>query len=74
MFDSSYFIAFDFAEADPVKLGANAPAGCKPTIHEPAEDADAQKLNEAFSGAMSQQGMMSMGAGGKTVAVECAKS
>ena len=74
VFDSSYFIAFDFAQADPVKLGANAPAGCKSTIHEPAEDADTQKLNEAFSGAMSQAGSVSLGSGGKTVAVECAKS
>ena len=74
VFDSSYFIAFDFAEADPVKLGANAPAGCKPTIHEPAEDADTQKLNDAFSGAMSQGGSVNLGSGGKTVAVECAKS
>ncbi len=75
VFDSSYFIAFDFAEADPIKLGANAPAGCKPTIHEPAEDADTQKLNDAFSGALGQARKLSdLGSGGKTVAVECAKS
>jgi ABC-type uncharacterized transport system substrate-binding protein len=74
VFDSSYFIAFDFAQADPVKLGANAPAGCKSKIHEPAEDADTQKLNDAFSGAMSQGGSVNLGSGGKTVAIECAKS
>ena len=50
------------------------PFGCKPTIHEPAEDADTQKLNDAFSGAMSQGGSVNLGSGGKTVAVECAKS
>ena len=74
MFNSSYFIAFDFAEADPVKLGANAPAGCKTTIHEPPEDADTQKLNDAFAGAMSPEGSVNLGAGGKTVAIECARS
>ena len=74
VFDSSYFIAFEFAEADPVKIGANAPAGCKTTIHEPPEDDDTQKLNDAFAGAMSQEGSVNLGAGGKTVAVECARS
>jgi ABC-type uncharacterized transport system substrate-binding protein len=74
VFDSSYFIAFEFAEADPVQLGANAPAGCKTTIHEPSEDADTQKLNDAFAGAMSQEGSVNLGAGGKTVAIECARS
>jgi ABC-type uncharacterized transport system substrate-binding protein len=74
VFDSSYFIAFDFAEADPVKLGANAPAGCKTTIHEPPEDADTQKLNDAFAGAMSPEGSVNLGSGGKTVAIECARS
>ncbi len=73
VFDSSYFIAFDFAEADAVKLGANAPAGCKPAVHEPPEDTDTQQLNEAFSGAMSGAGSVSIGSG-KTVAIECAKS
>ncbi len=74
VFDSSYFIAFEFAEADPVKLGANAPASCKTTIHEPPEDADTQELNDAFAGAMSQEGSVNLGAGGKTVAIECARS
>jgi ABC-type uncharacterized transport system substrate-binding protein len=74
VFDSSYFIAFEFAAADPVKLSAHAPAGCKATIHEPAEDTDTQKLNDAFAGAMSQQGSVSLGSGGATVAVACAKS
>jgi ABC-type uncharacterized transport system substrate-binding protein len=75
IFDSSFFIAFDFAEKDPVKLGANAPHGCKAAIHEPGEDDDAKKLNDAFSGAMSGGGSVSIGSGGgKTVAIECAKS
>lgn len=74
VFDSSYFIAFEFAAADAVKLSAHAPTGCKATIHEPAEDTDTQKLNDAFAGAMSQQGSVSLGSGGATVAVACAKS
>jgi ABC-type uncharacterized transport system substrate-binding protein len=73
VFDSSYFIAFDFAEADAIKLSGNAPAGCKPAIHEPPEDTEAQQLNEAFSGAMGGGGSVSIGSS-RTVAIECAKS
>ncbi|KAB2942498.1 MAG: DUF1007 family protein [Hyphomicrobium sp.] len=86
VFDSSYFIAFDFAEADAIKLGANAPASCKPAIHEPPDDSDTQALNDAFSsalgqdaqqpgasGTMSSAGTVSLGSS-KTVAIECAKS
>lgn len=95
--DPSYFIAFEFVETDPVKLGASAPAGCKAAVHEPAEDADTQKLSDAFAnalgqdggqdggqnggqqpdpqqGPMSTDGAVSLGSGGKTVVVECAKS
>jgi ABC-type uncharacterized transport system substrate-binding protein len=74
--DPSFFIAFDFAEKDPVKLGATAPAGCKAAIHEPPESDDTQQLNQAFSNALgSGSGGGSVGLGsGKTVAVECAKS
>jgi ABC-type uncharacterized transport system substrate-binding protein len=97
IFDSSYFIAFDYAQTDPVKLGAHAPATCKAAIHEPADDSDTQKLNDAFSSALgqgSQQqptpaqaqqqpggqgpmgngGTVSLGSGGATVTVDCAKS
>jgi ABC-type uncharacterized transport system substrate-binding protein len=86
VFDSSYFIAFDFAEADPIKLGANAPATCKPTIHEPPEDADTQQLSDAFSNALGQDSQKAgdggpMSAGGvvsigssRRVAIECTKS
>jgi ABC-type uncharacterized transport system substrate-binding protein len=74
IYDSSFFIAFDFAKTDPVKLGAHAPPGCKPTLHDPADDEDTQKLNDAFSGAMSSGGSVNLGGAGTTVAVECAKS
>lgn len=94
VFDPSFFIAFDYAETDPVKLGASAPASCKAAVHEPAEDDDTQKLNNAFStalgnngqqqqsqqqqpssqGPMAADGAVSLGGGGKTVTVDCAKS
>ena len=74
IFDSSYFIAFDFAQQNPVKLGAHAPVGCKAQIHDPSEDEDTKRLNDAFSSAMGNGGTVSLGSGGKTVAVECAKS
>lgn len=86
VFDPSYFIAFDYAETDPVKLGANAPAGCKAAVHEPEEDSDTQRLNDAFSNALGKDGQqgaggpmgdggtVSIGSGGATVTVDCAKS
>lgn len=93
IYDSSYFIAFDFAEQDAVKLSTHAPAGCRAAIHEPAEDAETKRLTDAFAkalgpeqgtqqqqtqpdagGPMSTSGSVDFGAGGKTVAVECAKS
>jgi ABC-type uncharacterized transport system substrate-binding protein len=90
VFDTSYFIAFDFAETDPVKLGASAPTTCKPAIHEPSDDEDTQKLNDAFSsalgskgaqqqpangsGPMASGGTVSLGGAGKTVTIDCAKS
>jgi ABC-type uncharacterized transport system substrate-binding protein len=89
VFDSSYFIAFDFAPQDPIKLSAHAPPGCKPAIHEPNEDddADLKKLNDAFSsalgsdaqkpgasGPMGTAGSVNLGGAGKTVAIQCAKS
>jgi ABC-type uncharacterized transport system substrate-binding protein len=52
VYDPSYFIAFDYAELDPVKLGASAPTTCKAAINEPPEDADTQRLNDAFSSAL----------------------
>lgn len=101
VFDPSFFIAFDYSETDPVKLGASAPTACKAAIHEPAEDDDTQRLNSAFSsalggpgqqqqqqqqpqqqqppqqnaqGPMGAGGTVSIGSGGRTVTVDCAKS
>ncbi len=47
--DPGYFIAFEFAKTEPIKLGPGAPAGCKPVMGAAAKDAaDAQKLGESF--------------------------
>ena len=49
IFDPSYFIAFDLAEEDPVKLAAGAPSNCHVDIGVPAADqSQADKLGEAF--------------------------
>ncbi len=72
--DPSYFIAFDFAKNDPIKLGPGVPPGCAATISDPSEnDADAQKLNQAFANALGNNGSSGFGMA-KSVAVHCAKS
>jgi ABC-type uncharacterized transport system substrate-binding protein len=49
--DPSYFIAFELAKKDPVKLAAEAPKVCKVRIGVPRQDAaEARKLGEAFFG------------------------
>jgi ABC-type uncharacterized transport system substrate-binding protein len=77
VFDPSYFIAFDLAKDEPIKLGANAPADCKAAIEEPKDetDADTKMLTDAFSDALgSGDATASLSSGAKTVAVHCAKS
>jgi ABC-type uncharacterized transport system substrate-binding protein len=73
--DPSYFIAFDLAKDNPVKLGPHAPAGCAAAVREPAEETDSQtqQLNDAFSGALGAADAFS-GGSAKTVAVHCGKS
>jgi ABC-type uncharacterized transport system substrate-binding protein len=74
VYDPSFFIAFDLAKDQPVKLGANAPADCKVAITDPAEEStDTQQLGQAFSSAMGSSGGSSFGMA-KTVAVQCVKS
>lgn len=47
--DPGFFIAFEFAKTEPVKLGAGAPASCKPIFVTDGKDAaDAKQLDEAF--------------------------
>ena len=71
--DPSFFIAFELAEDNPVKIGAGAPAGCTAAVHEPPEDSDTQKLNDAFAGVMGDGGTVPLGSA-QTVVVNCAKS
>ena len=72
--DPSYFIAFDLAKDKPIKLGPGAPPGCAATITDPAEDdADSQKLNQAFANALGNNGNSGFGMV-KSVAIHCAKS
>lgn len=71
IFDPSYFIAFDLASAQPVKLGPGAPQNCRLDVGVPKQQADdAKKLGESF---FSQLGGNSDFAGGfaKTVSVIC---
>jgi ABC-type uncharacterized transport system substrate-binding protein len=65
VFDPSYFIAFEFAKDNPVKLGAKAPAGCSAAIREPADedDSNAQALNQAFSNALGSNANANANAG-----------
>lgn len=77
VYDPSYFIAFDFAKDDPVKLGTNAPPSCSAAIQEPPEEADdpsdSKKLNQAFSSALGPGSSLGFG-GNRTVAVHCTRS
>ena len=72
VFDESFYIFLDYADANAVKLGEGAPSGCVATLNEPKPDAEAQKLSDAFSTAL---GAGSYGATmSKTVSISCAKS
>ena len=48
IYDPSFFIAFELAAKDPVKLNTGAPANCKIEVGVPKPDSDAKKLGEAF--------------------------
>jgi ABC-type uncharacterized transport system substrate-binding protein len=74
--DPSFFIAFDFAEKSPIKLGSGAPAGCSAVIRDPPEDEASDNLNKAFSDALGNGGAgatINLGTV-RTAAVHCAKS
>lgn len=69
-YDPSFFIWFDLAKGDPIKL-AGAPAGCRAEASAPVEDgpADIQQLGEA---AFDQSGGVRINfALGRTVTVSC---
>ncbi len=77
VFDESFFIAFDFDKADPVKLGAGAPEGCHANVGIPeSELAELQRLNQSFGGQLTtgdQNAGMGLGYA-KTVTLGCKKS
>jgi len=73
VYDPSFFIAFDLAKDDPIKLAASAPAGCKADLAiPPKEREDTQRLGEAFFQELggSDYGVVMA----KTVAINCVKS
>lgn len=72
VYDPSYFIAFDLAEKDPVKLGAGAPNGCSIDISVPQSDMEqVQDLSDAF---LSQFGGDFGATLAQTIAVKCAQT
>ena len=70
IYDPSYFIGFDAAKTDPVKLSADAPKTCKISLGVPKQEAaEAKRLGEAF---FEQLGNANIGGGiAKTATVEC---
>jgi ABC-type uncharacterized transport system substrate-binding protein len=63
--DPEYFIAFEFAKDDPVKLGEGAPTSCKVSIRE-------QEADQSLSQALQRQFGAFAVTTSKMVAVECA--
>ncbi len=70
--DPSFYIAFNLAKEDPVRLAAGAPSGCKAEIAVPADESDeAKRLGDAFL----QQFGGDIGIGmAQTVSVNCPAS
>jgi ABC-type uncharacterized transport system substrate-binding protein len=77
VYDQSFFIAFDLAKENPVRLSDGAPAGCSATVGNSDKDlADLQKLNDAFGGQLTA-GNANEGSGlgyASTVHLSCAKT
>lgn len=77
VYDQTFFIAFDLAKENPVRLSAGAPAGCAAKVGDSDKDlADLQRLNEAFGGQMTAgNANEGMGLGyATTVHLSCAKT
>ncbi|MFD0985982.1 DUF1007 family protein [Methyloligella solikamskensis] len=47
VYDPTFFVAFSFAEKDPLKM-AGAPAGCQANLKAPLTDPESDALTEAF--------------------------
>lgn len=71
--DPSYFIAFDLAKDQPIRLSEGAPTGCKASIVTSEQDKETvERLGQAFQ---QELGGAAMGVGvAKSVAVSCPKS
>ncbi len=76
IYDPSYFIAFDLAKTDPVRLSEGAPAGCTASIGAPQENAElAQRLGDAFKEQLGGGDAASLGIGlTKSIILSCPKS
>lgn len=74
--DPSFFIAFDLAKTDPVKISQGAPAGCSATITAPQEDQElARRLGEAMQQQLGGGDALGLGVGvTKSIVVSCPKS
>lgn len=77
VYDESFFIAFDLAKDNPIKLSEGAPPGCVAKVGGAEKDLeDLQKLNDAFAGQVTA-GNANMGDGlgyATSVAITCSKS
>ena len=76
IYDPSYFIAFDMAKANPVRVSEGAPAGCAASLEVPVEDAElAKKLGDALQvGPTGNVGTDLGAAVTKSINVSCPKS
>lgn len=71
--DPSYFIAFDLAKDQPIRLSEGAPAGCTASVETAEQDKTTlERLGQAFQ---QELGGAAMGVGvAKSVAVRCPKT
>lgn len=74
VYDESFFIAFDLAKVDPIKVSSGAPAGC--TAELAAPDKDLEQLSQAFGGPMTagDANANTGGAYAREIKVGCQKS
>jgi ABC-type uncharacterized transport system substrate-binding protein len=77
VYDQTFFIAFDLAKENPVRLSEGAPAGCAAKVGDAEKDlADLQRLNDAFGGQLTA-GNANQGSGlgyASTIHLSCAKT
>lgn len=77
VYDQTFFIAFDLAKENPIRLSEGAPAGCTAKVGGSEKDlAELQKLNDAFGGQLTA-GNANQGTGlgyASTIHLSCAKT